>query len=492
MTKIISDIKFIPRPPIVTILGHVDHGKTTLLDSIRKTDVAVKEHGGITQHIGAYQISISSPSPKNKNIQKITFIDTPGHEAFAKMRARGADICDIAILVVAGNDGVMPQTLESINCIKKAKIPLIIAVNKIDLPDISLDKIKKQLSKTGLTLEEYGGETPLIALSAKTGLGIDKLLNTILLLSDLYQIHDATPDILNGVVIESKLSKNKGPIATLIIKSGNLKIGDDVICENQSFRIRALFDWNEASIEKAKPSDPVEVMGWKKLPLVGSILKQKNQSEQIQPSKINSNTGQQKALTNTDNAVEEEKIKLIIKADTAGSLEAIMSGLKNDIQIISATVGNISESDILLAKTTKSIVIGFHLNISENIFKLARSEKVLIKTFKIIYELFDEVGEVVKALKQGNLVTVLGEAKVTTVFPIKKDLIAGIKVISGRIARGDQIKVMRGSQEICRARIKSLRHHKEDITKAEQGMEAGVFLSQKVEFLTDDSIISIG
>lgn len=475
------------RPPIVAVLGHVDHGKTTLLDTIRKTGIAAKEHGGITQHIGAYQIELP-PSDKKQTVRKITFIDTPGHEAFAKMRVRGAEAADIAVLVVAGNDGVMPQTIESIHHIQEAKIPFIVAINKIDLPDINLEKIKKQLTKAGVNLEEYGGETPVVPVSAKNNTGVDKLLEMILFLTEFSKVGEGMSSQLEAVIIESTVSKNRGTVATVIVRMGTLKVRDDVTCEDQTFRVRALIDWQGKNILFAPPGFPVEVLGWKHLPSVGSIVIVSSPQTHIQVAKKQSiqalPTGEQPTS---------ERIKLIIKGDTAGTLEAILGGLsRDDIEIILSGVGNITESEVLLAKTAKAIIVGFHVTPNDQTLKLAQSEKVIIKTYNIIYELFDEIADVVEAIKKGNLVTILGEARVIALFHIKDELIAGVKVISGRIARGDQIKVMRADAEIVRCRIKSLRHVKKDITKAELGREAGVLLSQNVELLTGDSIIAIG
>lgn len=495
-------------PPVVTILGHVDHGKTTLLDLIRKTKVAQKEAGGITQHIGAYQILLSQEgelsSPANLDLpsehkeeilrqsqgdfvspgHKITFIDTPGHEAFAKMRERGAMAADVAILVIAANDGVQPQTVESIKHILSAKIPAIVALNKIDLPGINVEKIKKQLTREGLSLEEYGGETPLIPISAKTGQGLDKLLSTITLVYELYRKKPATANF-EAVVIESQLSKSKGPIATVIVRNGNLTRGEEVINEGRKFKIRALINFLGQNISKASNGDPVEILGWKTLPAIGSRIYKKNEPV-MEVTPVNN-----QIITPSDNP-EEEKIKLILKADTAGSLEALTVVLSPKVNIILSGVGNISESDILLAKTARTIIVGFNIEPSQNVVKLANSEKVLIKTFHLIYKLFEELDEVIDAIKKGNLVSILGEAKIIEIFSYKEDKIAGLKVVSGRIARGDQIKLVRGDEEIGRAKIKSLRHGKEDISKAEQGKEAGVILSQKLDFLTGDSIIAIG
>jgi len=477
------------RPPVVTILGHVDHGKTTLLDYIRKTNIASREHGGITQHVGAYQIETSG--------KKITFIDTPGHEAFAKMRSQGAGVADIAILVVAANDGVMPQTIESINHIKSAGISCIVAVTKIDLPGINLDKIKKQLVKQDLKLEEYGGEIPLVAISAKTGQGIDKLLQMVILLYELKEIKKDLKEQTKAVVIESTLTKNRGIVATVIIRNGRLTIGDNIVCDKQAFKIRALINWLGKNVKEAEAGDPVEILGWQFPPSIGSIVfKTEEIKLATKPPMSVSKVSIKKPLLPTHQEIlpEEEKIRLIIKADTYGTLEAIINGLKNkkNIEIIQTGIGIISEGDIFLAKTTKSLIVGFQIKLTDQILKLAEAEKVIIKTYNIIYELFNELDEVVEAIKTGNMVKILGEAKIIALFHIKNQIIAGVKVTSGRIARGDQVKIMRGNQELTRVRIKSLRHGKEDVTTSSQGSEAGVLFSQNLDLLTGDSIIAIG
>ncbi len=487
------------RPPIVTILGHVDHGKTTLLDTIRQTSIASREHGGITQHIGAYQID----SPKGK----ITFIDTPGHLAFAKMRGRGAQVADIAILVVAANDGVMPQTIESINLIQSAKIPAIVALNKIDLPDINIEKVKKQLVKQGLNLEEYGGDIPIVPLSAKTGKGIDKLLEMINLLAELNQIKDENEGKFKAVVIESTLSKSKGAIATIVVRSGKLMIGEEVVCDQQQFKTRAFIDWLGKNRDQISSGDPTELLGWKEVPTVGSTIYKKNEIEtkdasqpkialpQAEKFKIEEVNPPQISPIQTDTSqpgIEEEKIKLIIRSDNSGTLEAILGNLPENAIVITSGVGQISESDILHAKTTKAIIIGFNLKIADTVLKLAESEKVILKSYNIIYELLTEIDDVVEAALKGNLVEILGEAKIMAIFPMKDQLVLGVKVTAGRIARGDKVKIVRKDGEIGRTRIKSLRHKKDDITRAELGAEAGVIFSENIALLTGDSIISIG
>lgn len=495
--KSTSQVPIILRYPIVTVLGHVDHGKTTLLDTIRNTRVAAKEHGGITQHISAYQIELPSKTGRGKqpSIKKITFIDTPGHQAFTNMRSRGANVADIAILVIAANDGVAPQTIESIRLIQSTKIPCIVAINKIDLPDVNIEKIKKHLTKLDLTLEEYGGDIPVIPVSAKTGQGIDKLIEMIFLLSDLYQIHHDTPGKLKAVVIESTLSKNRGPVATVVMRSHNLSVGDEVTCEDQKFKVRALINWLGKNQKQVTGGDPVEILGWKEVPAVGSILQDTHQMKIVPAIDHKLSQTPTNPVNDTKEPSQEDKIKFILKSDTAGTLEAILESLKeksDKITIVSGSVGNINESDIFLAKTTGSIVIGFHHTPPDSVRKLAETEKVIVKTYPIIYELIEEIDDLIEAVRLGNLVTVLGESKILATFTIKNQKIAGVKVMKGRIARGDQVKIIRENQELGRTRIKSLRHGKEDVTVAEQGSEAGVLFTQNIDYLTGDSIISIG
>ncbi|OGG08061.1 translation initiation factor IF-2 [Candidatus Gottesmanbacteria bacterium RIFCSPHIGHO2_02_FULL_40_24] len=494
-TNEINEAKISIRPPIVSVLGHVDHGKTSLLDRIRKTNLVVHEHGGITQHIGAYQIEVPQ-NIKLKNsefAQKITFIDTPGHHAFAKMRSQGANASDIAILVIAANDGIKPQTSESIEHIKNSGIPTIIALNKIDLPDINIEKIKKQLNKEGVKLEQYGGDIPLVPVSAKTGEGMDKLLETILFLTDFFQIRSFLNKPFQGVVIESSISKYKGITGSVIVRNGVLNVGDDIVYDNQIFRVRAINDWQGRSLNNLGPGDPGEIIGWKTLPSVGTILYKKNETEVIgQPKTEIEKVKPASIIQSPPVEIETQKINLIIKADTVGTLEAITLGLPDDIDLILKGVGPVNESDILLGKTVKALVIGFNVPISDQVKKLAQSEKVLIKKYEIIYQLFDEIKDVVEAIKKGDLVDILGIAKVLATFDIKGVTIIGAKIVSGRMAKGDQVKILRDDNEIGRRKIKSLKHFKEDITKAEQGKEVGIGLSDRIELLTGDSIIAIG
>ncbi len=486
--------------PVVSVLGHVDHGKTSLLDKIRRTNVVSKEFGGITQHIGAYQIT----TPNNK---KITFIDTPGHEAFNKMRSRGASVSDLAILVVSASDGVMPQTIESIKHIKGAKIPYIVAATKIDLTEAQIDKVKKQLSKNGVEIDEYGGNVPVVPVSSKTGQGIDKLLEMIHLISDLHEIKTDHSIPFTGVVIEAKIDKGKGPTATIIVRNGTIKQGDEIVTKDGvEGKVRAMFDESGQIVNLAFAGKPVEIIGLSKLVAVGSTIYKKGETTitGLQSSTVrgvHSHTSEVSLpLTSTPASLEipkatditPQKLKIILKADTAGSLEAILGSIKDNVEIVSSGTGTLNESDVILAKSSGAMIIGFNVKPSSSVTKLATSEKVMIKTYHIIYEMLKEIDEVVEALAKGGLEEVLGESKIIAQFEIKGEKVAGVRVVSGRVALGDKVKIMRGLKEIGRARIKSLRHQKEEITKAEMGSEAGLVLSPKLDFLPNDAIISIG
>ncbi len=511
------------RPPIVAVLGHVDHGKTTLLDTIRKTSVASGESGGITQHIGAYQVTVpkeqsSRPTPASaggragiqsdhKEIpgqarddasqeQRITFIDTPGHEAFAKMRSRGANAADIALLVVAGDDSVKPQTIESIEQIKQANIPIIVVINKIDLPSSNVDRVKQDLARVGVQVEGFGGDVPVVLVSAKQGNGVEELLDLILLLSEMKGL-SANPDVSPElVVIETKMDKFRGMVATLIVKQGTLRVGNPLY-DGEVFvaKVRAMVDENGKHLVSASPGKPVEVLGFSKLPTVGAIV---TSMPSKQPEKV-TEARKYTPLTNvadflasmTEN--DKKKLNIILKTDAAGSKEAILAALpQTGIVIISSDLGDISESDVLRAKATGAIVVGFHVKVSAAITRLAQIEKVIVRTYTIIYELLDELGEVVDGMidvliKEREL----GRGLIIAEFPYEGARIAGTRVISGRIARGDLVKIFRGEEEIGRGKIKSLRKGKEDVTKAEAGTECGVQFDKNIEFTPQDDIIAI-
>ncbi|MBI2334660.1 translation initiation factor IF-2 [Candidatus Daviesbacteria bacterium] len=498
------------RPPIVTILGHVDHGKTTLLDFIRKSSVALKEHGGITQHIGAYQVEIpeeskSRESEANRGIlrqaqddlvinRKITFIDTPGHAAFEKMRSRGAKVADIAVLVIAADDGIMPQATEAINHIQSAKVPLMIAVNKIDLPELNLkvqlEKIKKQLSDQKILVEEYGGDVPVIPLSAKTGEGVDKLLEMILLVAEMHELKGDPVVDPAGVVIEANLDKFKGPIATLLLRNGTLRKGDQIILGGVKSKIRGMFDFAGRALENAGPSTPVEILGLETVPEVGSVLGE----EKLESSDKN----QELSLIEKLKQGESKTLKVIIKADKQGSLEAIVASLdkfntdRRVIDYIFSGTGDIGEENVKLAASVGAIVIGFNVKVAPTAQKMAENEHVLIRTYNIIYELLEDVEEVVNTLLEvGQLEEVLGKGNIIAEFPHgKSERIAGCRIIEGLIAKGQRIRVIREGQLIGETKLKSLRKVKEEIDKVEKGSDCGMLFNPPLDFQIGDIVES--
>lgn len=475
----------ISRPPIVTILGHVDHGKTTLLDFIRKSAVAAKEHGGITQHIGAYQVAHDN--------KLITFIDTPGHAAFEKMRSRGANVADIAILVVAIDDGLMPQTIEAIKHIQAAKVPTIVAINKIDLPgidkNVQLLKIKKQLSDQKINLEEYGGDVPVIPLSAKTGEGVDKLLEMILLVSEMHELKGDPALSAAGVVIEANLDKFKGSVATVLVRNGTLKRGDAIAIGGVTGKVRGLFDYNGKPVDMAGPSTPVEVLGLEAVPQVGAVLGELPEVKQAEAII---------SLVDRLKAGDTKTLKVIIKADKQGSLEAIetsllkFNGEKKIIDFIFSGTGDIGEENIKLAATVGAIVIGFNVKVASGAQKLAENEHVLIRNYNIIYELLEDVEEVVNTLLEvGQLEEVLGKANIIAEFPHGKlEKIAGCRMTEGTIAKGQKIRVVREGVLVGETKLKSLKKVKEEVNKVEKGNDCGMLFDPIVDFQIGDTVES--
>lgn len=469
------------RPPIVTILGHVDHGKTTLLDFIRKSSVAAHEHGGITQAIGAYQAVVDG--------RLITFIDTPGHAAFEKMRSRGAKVADIAVLVVAVDDGVMPQTVEAIKHIREAKIPMIVAINKIDIPGLNLpaqvEKTKRQLSSSQVLVEEYGGDVPLVSLSAKTGQDVEKLLEMILLVAEVNEIKGDPSLPAQGVVIEANMDKNKGPVATVVIRDGTLKKGGVVKVGGAQGKIRTLLDSTGKQLDSAGPSTPVEILGLSAVPTVGSVL-----GEEVEPAP------KAQVLSLIDKLRQEgsEGLNIVIKADKAGSLEAIedavssLSSESETVKIVSKGTGDISENDVELAAATKALIVGFNIKISPQVGKLAETERVLVRTYSIIYELIEELKDVAAGMLAGELrEEILGVAQIVAEFPFGKNgRIAGCKVLEGTISKGPKTRVVRGDQVIGEVRIKSIKHLKEEVAKAEQGQDCGLMFEPTIDFQVGD------
>ena len=479
------------RVPIVTILGHVDHGKTTLLDFIRKSSVASSEHGGITQHIVAYQIEIPRQARDIFANSKITFIDTPGHAAFEKMRSRGAKVADIAILVVSIDDGIMPQTVEAINHIQEAKVPLIVAVNKIDLPEIKLsvqmEKIKKQLSDKKILVEEYGGDVPLVPLSAKTGEGVDKLLEMILLVSEINELKGDPSASAQGVVIEANLDKFKGAIATILVRNGTLKKGDQIMVGGVKGKIRGMFDFNGKPLDSAGPSTPVEVLGLEAVPEVGAKLGEEPESKEAKEIQ---------SLVERLKQGETKTLKVIIKTDKQGSLEAIQASMEKFsakvVNIISSGTGDIGEENVKLASTVGAIIIGFNVKVAPVASRLAETEHVLVRTYNIIYELLEDVEDVVNTLLEvGQLEEVLGKANIIAEFPHgKTEKIAGCRMIEGSIAKGQRIRIVRDGVLVGETKLKSLKKVKEEVNKVEKGNDCGMLFDPAVDFVIGDTIES--
>lgn len=475
------------RPPIVTILGHVDHGKTSLLDFIRKAAVAAGEHGGITQAIGAYQI-VHEGSP-------ITFIDTPGHAAFEKMRSRGAKVADIAVLVVALDDGIMPQTIEAIKHIKEAKVSMVVAVNKIDLPGINktaqMEKIKKQLSDREVLIEEYGGDVPIVEVSAKTGLGVDKLLEIIQLVAEVNEFKGDPGLPATGVVVESKLDKFKGPVATVIVRNGTLKKGEAVVIGGVTGKVRGLIDFTGKQLSDAGPSTPVEILGLEGVPDVGAELGKETSTKEEKKAKVAS-------ILDRLKKDESSVLKVVIRADVAGSLEAIEDALQKfneeeeHLKIISATTGDISEGDIKTAASTGAIVIGFNVKASNQTSRLAETEGVLLRTYTIIYELIEEIEAVVEEmLKVGALEEIYGTAQIIAEFPYgKSEKIAGCRVLDGAITKGPKVKIIRGEEIIGETKIKSLKKVREEVTRVEKSDECGMMFEPQIDFMAGDLVQS--
>jgi len=459
------------RPPVVVVLGHVDHGKTTLLDKIRKSRVAEKEPGMITQRIGVYQVEVEAGKEK----KKIIFIDTPGHEAFAKMRQRGAQITDIAILVVAADDGVMPQTKESIQYLKETKTPFIVALNKIDLPAADPKRVKSQLADAGVLVEELGGKVVCIPISARTGQGIKELLEMILLLAEMEELKENLQGPLKLAVVESKLDSRKGPVATVIVQSGTLRQGDTIELGGIASKVRGILNEQGQRVAEASSSTPVEILGLKKVPMVGEVAHEEGKVEKEPGEPEGGN----------------RKLRIILKADTSGSLEAILQSLPKQAEIIFQGVGEVNESDILLAKTSHAIILGFNLNPSASVKKLAETEGVILKIYNVIYELLEELGEAILAQATVQIEEkLLGKAKIVAEFPFDKERVAGCQIIEGRISRGDMVKVMRGDEEIGQTKVKSLRHLKEDVPKAEVGSDCGILFATPLDFQPGDVLLS--
>ncbi|TFB08226.1 translation initiation factor IF-2 [Candidatus Atribacteria bacterium MT.SAG.1] len=480
-------IKLIAKPPIVTVIGHVDHGKTTLLDTIRKTDVTKGEVGGITQRIGAYRVKIDN--------KKIVFIDTPGHEAFTTMRARGVKATDIAVLVVAADDGVMPQTVEAINHAKAANVPIIVAINKIDKANANVEKVKRGLTEYDLISEEWGGDILMVEVSALQKKGIEKLLETISLQAEMLDLK-ANPNIpAKGLILETRLDKKRGIIASVLIQDGSLRVGNYFIAGLSYGKIRSLIDDKGKNIKKVGPSTPVEIIGFNKMPQAGDYFQIVpddklakiiiNERENEERSKII-----EKSSLSLDNLFLEikegkiDKFKIILKTDTQGSLDALQEAIKkirteNEeviIDIIHAGVGNITETDVMLASASQAVIIGFNIRPDINVQKIAKSEKIDIRLYKIIYDLIDEIKSALKGyLKPKIEEYICGQAEVREIFKIPKfGTIAGSYVLNGKISKTDNVRVIRDGKLIYEGKVSSLKRFKEDTKEVNTDFECGI------------------
>lgn len=488
-----------PRPPVVTVMGHVDHGKTSLLDRIRKSDVASGEAGGITQHIGAYQVKV--------NDNRITFIDTPGHEAFTAMRARGANLTDIVILVVAADDGVMPQTVEAISHIRAAKVPFLVAVNKIDKPTANPDKVMQQLTEYNIVPEEWGGDTIFVPVSAKTGEGIEQLLEMVLLLAEMNDLK-ANPDRpAEGVVIESQLDKGRGPVATVLVQKGTLRVGDYLVCGVDLAKVRAMTDYRGRKVEEAYPSMPVEIMGWSDVPQAGEkvrvcdekvakeITSLRLAERKLQEQKQSSRVSLDDFFKHLQTA-EVKELNLIVKGDVQGSVEALNQSLVRlsteevKVNVIHSGVGAISETDVMLASASNAIIIGFNVRPDSKARKYAEDENIDVRLYRVIYEAIDDVKKAMSGLLDPEYKEkYLGRAEVRQLFKVPNvGVIAGSYVIDGKIQRNAEVRVLRNGVIVYEGQLSSLKRFKDDAKEVPEHYECGIGIKDFNDIKEGDTI----
>ena len=483
-------VNFQTRPPIVVVLGHVDHGKTKILDYIRKTKIAEGEAGGITQHIGAYQVEVSTKDNQPTSdlalpsLRTITFLDTPGHEAFSAIRSRGANVADVAILVVAADEGVKPQTKEAIKIIEETKTPFIVAINKVDKENANVQKVKQELSENNVFIEEWGGKTPVIEVSAKTGQGIDSLLEMILLVAELEELKSDDASA-TGVIIDSYLDNRRGHVATILVKSGFFHTNDWIITGPEAVRIKSMADFLGRNLTKAGPSQPAVVLGWASSPVLGEVVKRSDSREEaLKLAKENSILGRPVIFIQASGPEKSKNksLNLIVKADVSSSLEAIDQVLRTikseevGYKVVDFGIGNISEGDIKKAIATKSMVVGFHVPASSSLRQMAERDGIVVESFDIIYELVEEVKRKMSDLLDPEINRIsLGRLKVLALF--KKDpknQVVGGKVISGKIKRGALIEVTRNSNVITKGKLGQLQQQKADVEEVAEGLEAGL------------------
>jgi translation initiation factor IF-2 len=494
--------KATPRPPVVTIMGHVDHGKTSILDYIRKTNVVAGESGGITQHIGAYKVELEDG-------KEITFLDTPGHEAFTAMRARGAQVTDIVVVVVAANDGVMPQTIEAIDHAKAAEVPIIVAINKIDLPDADPDRVKRELSEHDVLVEDWGGKVQAVLVSAKTGEGIEDILSSILLEGEVLELKANHDTLARGTVIDSKLDKGHGAMATVLIQKGTINISDPFICGNFSGKVRAMMNARDQRIKQAGPSEAIQILGFEKVPQAADIFavfenekdlkriasERQRVKREIQQKKVSA-----QSLDAMSALIKKGSIKtlpLVIKGDVDGSIGALAETLEKiehkevSVQVIHKAVGMVTESDVLLAAASNAVVIGFHVQINSNANLLANKEGVEIRSYTVIYNAVEDIKLALEGLLEPEEVeNIIGRAFVLEIFKVPKlGYIAGSKVEEGLIKRGKKARIIRDEEVIHEGIVNSLKRFKDDAKEVKEGMECGIGIDEFSKFKEGDEIV---
>jgi len=482
------------RPPVVTVMGHVDHGKTTLLDAIRKTNVIAHEAGAITQHIGAYQTMVGE--------RKITFLDTPGHGAFTAMRARGAHATDIVVLVVAADDGVMPQTTEAIDHAKAAEVAIVVAINKIDKSNADPERVKQQLVDLGLVIEEWGGDIVCVPISAKNGQGISDLLENLFLVADILELKTDPDCEAEGVVIEAKLDKTRGPAATLLVQKGTLKLGDVIVTGDTWGKIKAMFDGKGEKIREAGPSTPVEVLGLNSVSEVGEIFSVVADEHQARAMVGKREAERQRvplslgAFSTQVNAGEIKELNIVLKVDVRGSIEPIKTSIeqlsteKTRVNVIHAASGSITENDVFLASASEGIIIGFNSDPAPGAQQLAEMEGISIRRYDVIYKLEDDLGKALEGMLEPTYVEALGgRAEVRAIFPDSKhNKVVGVYVREGRVWRDARVKILRQGEVVCEARISSLKRFKQDATEVAAGLECGVGIEGSADLHVDDVI----
>ncbi len=483
------------RPPVVTIMGHVDHGKTRLLDAIRQANVMDSEAGGITQHIGAYQVEIDG--------KKVTFLDTPGHEAFTAMRARGAQVTDIAVLVVAADDGVMPQTIEAINHAKAAGVPIVVAINKIDKPEANPDLVKQQLAANGLVVEDWGGDTIAVPVSAKEKKGIPDLLENLLLVAEMEELKANPNKAATGVVIEAEMDKSRGPLATVLVQNGTLKPGDILVVGNIFGKVKAMFNDKGKQVRKAEPATPVEILGLNEVPQVGDafnvvddeaqarsiILKRQQQQKQTETKGLRLD-----AFFDAISTGRAKELNIILKTDVQGSIEPIRTSLEHlgtsevQVNIIHCSTGNITEGDVMLALASEGLIIGFNTNVDIGARRLADSKGVDIRVYQVIYGLLDDVEKALKGMLEPTIIEVIeGRAEVRQVFPAGKGTkVAGSYITEGKVNRNLPVRVIRKGKVLSDTTVISLRRFKDDVREVASGFECGIGLRDFNDFQPGD------